>query len=95
MFGIGRTLQLMMPLLKQPSDNPHATLITLFMGAVGRTINDSDREREIGPQSEGWKHLRQYMPDFKRHVLTLSHPECGRLNAAIQLVANHDIVFDR
>ena len=85
----------MVPLLRQPSENPHATLVTLFMGAVGCTVNESDREREIGSKSEGWRRLRQYMPDFKHHVLTLSHPECGRLNAAMQLVANHDIVFDR
>lgn len=85
----------MAPLLKQPSENPHATLVTLFMSAVTRTVNDSDRKRDIGPKGEAWKRLKQYMPALNKALPSISHADCEKLNAAIQLVANYDSVFDR
>ena len=46
-LGIHRTLQLMVPLLQPPTQNPHATLITLFINVIQDMLTDSKRAQGI------------------------------------------------
>ncbi|KAI0850207.1 hypothetical protein F5Y00DRAFT_43671 [Daldinia vernicosa] len=45
-LGTRETLRCLSPLLKTPADNPHATLITVYLNAVMETAKSSDAEGE-------------------------------------------------
>ncbi|KAK5701102.1 hypothetical protein LTR17_022899 [Elasticomyces elasticus] len=46
-LGLGRTVGYLGPLLQRPQENPHVTLITLFMNAMGETVSDSEQMRIV------------------------------------------------
>ncbi|KAI0890391.1 uncharacterized protein GGS22DRAFT_183737 [Annulohypoxylon maeteangense] len=57
-LGMGQTLLYMGPLLKQPSDNRHATLVALFLNAVDEIFDDSEKRKAISRDiQEVWKYM--------------------------------------
>lgn len=93
-LGIHRTLAYMIPLLQSPRENPHATLITLFMNAVEETMTDEERVQGITPQSVSSRRLLRYLPP-KRRPISRYDPELVRMNMARDLVMDYNPTFDR
>ncbi len=90
-LGIHRTLIVMVPLLQTHIENPHATLITLFMNAVAETMTDQDRKSD---SSIAMKRLLQYLPMMA--LLTSTYdPEVIKLLIAKDIVAPSDHIFGR
>ncbi|PYI11901.1 hypothetical protein BO78DRAFT_440822 [Aspergillus sclerotiicarbonarius CBS 121057] len=91
-MGIHETLFSMLPLLQTPLDNPHATLITLFMNAVEDTLTIGDRLEGLASHVTKRRLLR-YLPNGPP---TSPHsPEMVKLTAAHPMVTSYDYVFDR
>lgn len=84
----------MVPLLQTPVENPHATMITLFMNAVEETKTDEDRFRGLTPDSPETKRLFKYLPPKKR-AMSRNDPILIKLNVARELVGTYDRIFDR
>lgn len=61
-LGIHRTLHLMVPLLQTPVQNPHVTIIALFMNAVEETLTDEDRMQSLTLHSRATKSLLKFLP---------------------------------
>lgn len=84
-LGIARTLGLLSPLLQKRTDNPHATMITLFMNAVAEIVHSAP------PNGAERKSLTRkvagYLP-VKGPLRSEYDPEI------IQSVTAHDIVRD-
>lgn len=87
----------MLPLLQDNRANPHATLISLFMNAVGETETRRDLVREYVTATHAVKRL---MPHFPEH-LRLGHTTFAG-DAKLMVLENihsqftvHDQVFDR
>lgn len=85
----------MVPLLQNPIQNPHATLITLFMNAVEEAMTTfEDRLQGLTPDSRETKSLLKYLPPkggpSSRYDPTLIKFQHGR-----ELVATYDHVFER
>jgi hypothetical protein len=93
-LGIHRTLLYMVPLLKPRLENPHATLITLFMNAVEETLTDKDRLRDLTPQSASSLKLVRYLPPDRRPTSRYD-PVIIKVNMARDLVMDYDAIFDR
>ncbi|KAL4811860.1 hypothetical protein BDW67DRAFT_179221 [Aspergillus spinulosporus] len=93
-LGIHRTLTCMIPLLQSPRENPHATLITLFMNAVEETMTDEERVREVSPDSVSSRRLLRYLPP-KRPTISRYDPELLRFDMARDLVMYYNAIFDR
>ncbi|KAH8698962.1 hypothetical protein BGW36DRAFT_396585 [Talaromyces proteolyticus] len=93
-LGIHRTLHLMVPLLQTPLQNPHATLITLFMNAVDETLTDGDKMKELTLHSRATKYLLRYRPPngtkSSEYDAALIKFTVGR-----ELVTPYDHIFDR
>ncbi len=85
-LGIHGTVALMVPLLQQPQDNPHATLVTLFMNAVDENQTDQDRLADISALSPTTKRLVKYFPPKKGTTLTISDPEVIKFSCARDVV---------
>lgn len=58
-LGPIKTLATFSTLLKQPSQNPHATLITLFLNAIDEVSTSADRLANIIPETN---RLQRYLP---------------------------------
>lgn len=71
----------MVPLLQAPLENPHATLITLFMNAVDETLTDQDKLRDLTPHSTTIKRLLKYLPQ-KEDQLPAMIPHLSKLTLA-------------
>jgi hypothetical protein len=56
-LGIHKTVGIMSPLLRSPSVNSHATLITLFMNLVDENLTNQDRMAEARVGSPSTKRL--------------------------------------
>jgi hypothetical protein len=93
-LGIHRTLFYMIPLLQNPIENPHATLITLFMNAVEETMTDEDKIRDMTPRSTSSRRLLQYIPP-QGGLGTRYDPKLIKFNMGRDLVTKYDFVFDR
>ncbi|KAF5565162.1 SET MYND domain-containing protein, partial [Fusarium pseudoanthophilum] len=73
-LGIHHTVALMAPLLRHPSVNPHATLITLFMNMVDEQSTDEDRIEGIkNPRSKSAKRIIKYLP-LERPISGVNDP---------------------
>lgn len=88
-LGIHRTLFHMIPLLQNKVDNPHATLITLFLNAVEETENQNTK-----PDSASTRKLLQYIP-LTSVWPSRYDPTLVKFDMARDLVTDHDTVFDR
>jgi hypothetical protein len=84
----------MVPLLQTPLDNPHATLVTLFMNAVDETLTDEDRIQDLTAHSPTTKRLFKYLPP-KRRPTSPYDPELIKFNLGRDLVKPYDHIFDR
>ncbi|RLL98932.1 hypothetical protein CFD26_107683 [Aspergillus turcosus] len=93
-LGIHHTLSLMVPLLQTPLENPHATLITLFMNAVDETLTDEDKIQGMTAHSPITKRLLKYLPPQGRPTSPYA-PELIKLNLGRDLVRTYDHIFDR
>ncbi|KAK2757688.1 hypothetical protein FQN54_004657 [Arachnomyces sp. PD_36] len=93
-LGIHLTLGLMVPLLQAPLQNPHATLVTLFMNAVEETLTEEDKIRDMHRDSSVSKRLREYLP-LKRMPTSPYDPAMVKLLVGIELVKNYDHIIDR
>jgi uncharacterized membrane protein (DUF106 family) len=81
----------MIPLLQTPLQNPHATLITLFMNAVEETLTDEDRMQGMTSHSRETKDLFQYI-----RANSGNNPDViTKLTVGRELVAKYDHIFDR
>jgi hypothetical protein len=80
----------MLPLLQTPLQNPHATLITLFMNAVEETLTDKDRMQGLTPHSRETKDLFQYLG-----ASPVNKPDVIKLMVGRDLVTKYDHIFDR
>lgn len=92
--GIHRTLAYTIPLLQSTVDNPHATLITLFMNAVDETMTDEDRIRDMTPNSASSRRLLQYLPP-SGSLVSEYDPKLVKFNMGRDLVTKYDSVFNR
>ncbi|KAI0894949.1 hypothetical protein F4806DRAFT_471214 [Annulohypoxylon nitens] len=89
-LGMAKTIYYLGPLLKHPSDNPHAALVVLFINAVDEILDDFEKRKTIEHDiMEVWK----YMPP---------KPPTGPYDAGIivndlatQYVRDVDKYFDR
>ncbi|KAF5962848.1 hypothetical protein FBULB1_13786 [Fusarium bulbicola] len=61
-LGIHRTVGLMVPLLRSPVCNPHATLITLFMNLIEENMTQWDRVHDATSTSATTQRLLKYLP---------------------------------
>jgi hypothetical protein len=84
----------MVPLLQTPVQNPHATLITLFMNAVDGTMTDDDRMQGLTSHSRATKSLLKYLPP-NRTATSRFDPAVIKFQVGRELVATYDHIFDR
>ncbi len=82
----------MAPLLHGPLDNPHATLVTLFMNAVLETINQDQMVRMA--QIQTMPHLLKYIP-LKTKPSGPYDPEMIKLAFAGGIVGTFDSAFNQ
>lgn len=98
-------------MLKSPLQNPHATLITLFLNAVPEMIHRScfghggngcypgDDLEKYEAQSEELAHklnkVMSFMPDLKFQSTTPRDPDFMRLLTARELVQDVDLHFEK
>jgi hypothetical protein len=87
-------LGLMMPLLQTPHENPHATLITLFMNAVDETLSEGDIRRDLTAHSQTTKRVFKYMPKTGKPY-SLYNPMVIKFNLGRELVTTYDHISDR
>lgn len=93
-LGIHRTLDLMIPLLQTPAQNPHATMITLFMNAVEETLTDEDRMQGLTLHSRATRDLLNYLPPNGTRNSKYD-PALIKFNVGRELVGTYDHIFDR
>ncbi|KAL2815217.1 hypothetical protein BDW59DRAFT_166890 [Aspergillus cavernicola] len=94
-LGIKETLGITLPLLRTPAQNPHATLITLFMSATSCTMPQERVQSEISPDSPTFKLLLKYIP-FKRTESTkLYDPLFMKLFKSTSIVMDHEPWFEQ
>lgn len=84
----------MIPLLQRPQDNPHATLIVLFMNIVDVNLTDQDTMASIqdGPAT---KRLVKYLSLTGGSRLGSSDPKIIKMSMARDVVVTYDHIFDR
>ncbi|EXK76747.1 hypothetical protein FOQG_18522 [Fusarium oxysporum f. sp. raphani 54005] len=93
-LGIHQTVGIMSPLLQAPSNNPHATLITLFMNVVDENMTDQDQMADATMQSPSTKRLLKFLPPD--HPPTSCHdPDIIKFSYARDYVRTYDHIFDR
>jgi hypothetical protein len=84
----------MVPLLQTPNQNPHATLITLFMNAVEEVMTLEDRLQGLAPDSRALRDSRKYLPLNKKPDSRYD-PVLMKVQYAQELVARYEHVFER
>jgi hypothetical protein len=92
--GIHGTLALMIPLLQPPIENPHATLITLFMNSVAEVSTEQDQIRDMAPNSQTAKKLLKYLPP-KGRPSSPYDPVLIKFSLGRDLVTTYNHIFDR
>lgn len=83
----------MVPLLQSPLENPHATLILLFLNAVDENLSDQDKLDSLTEQN-AVQRLSKYLPP-KRRLISPHDPEFAQFYLGLDLVTNFDNIFDR
>lgn len=84
----------MVPLLQNPPENPHATLMTLFINAVEETLINQDEQRDLIPDPRTTKRLIEYLPPKGRQPSPYD-PELIKFNPGRDLVTTYDHIFNR
>ncbi|KAI0175856.1 hypothetical protein GGR52DRAFT_538469 [Hypoxylon sp. FL1284] len=93
LLGLPRTLDLVGRLLKHPEENPHATLVGVFVAAVHKTFLISDREEQINAVPGARKQVLQYL-QFPPPTAPYD-PDGMRGDMAMTLFNNFDKYFHR
>ncbi|KAJ6011517.1 hypothetical protein N7451_002929 [Penicillium sp. IBT 35674x] len=93
-LGIHRTLNLMAPLLQSPLQNPHATLITLFLNTVNDNLTAQDKLQIVSMESREMKSLFEFLPP---NGSPIDGFETGvvKFSFAREIVGRYDHVFGR
>lgn len=95
-LGIHHTLGLILPLLQTPLENPHATLITLFMNAVDETLTDQDKLRDMTSNLSTSKRLFEYLsPKGGPRPASPYDPLFIKSNLGWDILTAYDHTFDR
>lgn len=92
-LGVHKTIFHMVPLLQPPSQNPHATLITLFMNAVPEAETKQDELQSMTEAST--RRLYQFLAPKKRPLSGGYDPQVIRLLCARSLMNSYDHIFAR
>ncbi|RBA21223.1 hypothetical protein FPRO05_07537 [Fusarium proliferatum] len=96
-LGINMTVAVMAPLLRSPTVNPHATLITRFMDAIQENMTSEDR---VGPTPGSDKHeemvalLDGYFPETALPTTTWD-AIIVKFVLASDLIRTFDHIFDK
>jgi hypothetical protein len=91
---VGGTLGPMMPLLQTPTDNPHATLLGLFMMAVDDTRTAEERSQP--PNGTTVELMKLYVPALVEEEITSTYdPSLIKVELSRGLVESHDEIFDQ
>ncbi|KAF4339369.1 hypothetical protein FBEOM_6783 [Fusarium beomiforme] len=93
-LGIPRTIILMAPLLRPPTENPRATLITLFMNAITEHKIIEDDFADLRTPSPTMERLFKYLP-VTRLPLSDHDSLTTKQTFGIDLVRNYDYIVDR
>jgi hypothetical protein len=95
-LGVDKTVSCLGPLLQRPSDNPHATLLTLFMGAVGEaerlrapSSTDTTKKDEL---RRGLESLVQYQSMGKLYQTPAVFDRM--IDGALNHVRDHKYLFE-
>lgn len=78
----------MVPLLQTPLENPHATLITLFLNAVEEAMTEG-----LNLSSAETKRLFQYIPPKK--ITSTYDPMIIKFQLGQDFVASYEHIFNR
>ncbi|PYH34770.1 DUF4470 domain-containing protein [Aspergillus neoniger CBS 115656] len=92
-LGIHMTLYAMAPLLRNTVENPHATLITLFLNAIQESLTHKEHSREM-LKAHTNKYLSQYLFRKEKRI-AVNDPRLIQLAMALPMVENHEHVFQR
>ncbi|PWY93925.1 hypothetical protein BO94DRAFT_313736 [Aspergillus sclerotioniger CBS 115572] len=93
-LGIHSTLRFMIPLLQSPLDNPHATLITLFINAVPENLAHREEQQDWDAHISTTKLLLKYLP-FKGAPTSPYDPQIIKRFVGRDIVRTYDHIFDR
>lgn len=97
-LGLNKTLSTFGPLIKAPSVNPHAALITLFLNAceiADRMMGNRDAIAENHAQIDRiMKYIHIDPRDLRRALASPTSPEWLKLMSARDLVRDYDKIFD-
>ncbi|KAF4990604.1 hypothetical protein FGRMN_8363 [Fusarium graminum] len=93
-LGIHQTVGIMSPLLRAPSVNPHATLVTLFMNLVDENMTQQDQVAEATMGSVSTKRLLRFIPP-DHPPISRHDPDIIKFAYARDWVRNYDHIFDR
>ena len=91
-IGTRGALTVLTPLLRPPQQNPHATLITLYLNAVMEVIKMGDPKKEVPDVGL----LAQYLPSFPLFPPpSNNHPDMLRFWDARTLILDVNKYFRR
>ena len=91
-MNIHRTLLFMVPFLQLPVNNPHATLVTLFMNAVPMILEAEGGILQVGAGSNEAKRLLKYMPS---KPTSPRDPNLFKFMEGMEIITNYDRFFNR
>ncbi|KAK5735629.1 hypothetical protein LTR17_007980 [Elasticomyces elasticus] len=96
-LGIINTLHCLGPLLQNPSDNPHATMLTLFMNAVPQMFSALPQQEQLSVQKSEMVLANPYIipPTNVKLPLSQYHSFRVMMSDATQLVRDMDKYFDK
>ena len=87
---MAKTIYYLGPLLKHPSDNPHAALVVLFINAVDEILDDFEKRKTIEHDiMEVWKYMPPKPPTGPYDANIIVH------NVATQQVRDVDKYFNK
>lgn len=89
-LGLNTTLTVCGPLLKSPDENPHATLITMFMNAAELAERDLGQVYTRRQMKPGMEKARKFMPITPDMLV----PNTSGAPAAIRMACAHNLFRD-
>ncbi|CZR65732.1 uncharacterized protein PAC_15632 [Phialocephala subalpina] len=91
-LGPAATLSTFGPMLKRKAQNPHATLLTLFINAVHESITPLD---EIGGLQADLKKVMRYIPFSPNMMRDKTSPQMIKVIEARMMFRDFDELFER
>ena len=90
--GLAGVLGKLGPLLKGPSENRHATLITLFMNATHQVEQHRGEKWQVGQVGRAMNKMMDILP-LNPNMMRVNHPETIKRVFAKDLVGDNDEMF--